>query len=94
MNPIPCIRNLHDSIYMSEQKKQLKTARFVAIETLCYLYHKRSPVKPLFDKAVNRYFLPANDRSLAMQLIYGVLRRRQSLDRILEHLSPDSSKKN
>lgn len=78
---------------MSVMKKQKMTARFVAIETLCYLCQNRSSVKPLFDVAVNRYSLPVSERSLAMQLIYGVLRQRQSLDRILEYLSRTPLKK-
>ncbi len=36
---------------------------------------------------VQKYTLPTNERSLAMQLVYGVLRHRQYLDRILEILS-------
>ncbi len=69
------------------QKKQSKTARFAATEILCTLYQKRSPVKHLFDQAVQKHSLPANERNLAMQLIYGVLRHRQYLDRILALLS-------
>jgi 16S rRNA (cytosine967-C5)-methyltransferase len=69
------------------QKKQSRTARFTAIETLCNLYRNQTPVKPLFDRVVQKYTLPANERGLAMQLVYGVLRHRQYLDRILEILS-------
>ncbi len=69
------------------QKKQSRTARFAAVETLCHLYQSRSPVKPVFDRVVQKYTLPTNERSLAMQLVYGVLRHRQYLDRILEILS-------
>ncbi len=69
------------------QKKQFTTARFTAAEILCSLYRSRSPVNPLFDRVVNKYNLAANDRGLAMQLVYGVLRHRQFLDRILEILS-------
>lgn len=69
------------------QKKQLQTARYVAIQSLCKLYENRSPIKPLFDNAVKQYRLPANERSLAMHLIYGVLRKRQYLDRIIQILS-------
>jgi 16S rRNA (cytosine967-C5)-methyltransferase len=36
---------------------------------------------------VDKYALAANERNLAMQLVYGVLRHRQFLDRILEILS-------
>jgi 16S rRNA (cytosine967-C5)-methyltransferase len=69
------------------QKKQSRTARFVAVETLCRLYQDRLPVKSLLDQAVRRYALPGNERNLAMQLVYGVLRNRQYLDRILQLLS-------
>jgi 16S rRNA (cytosine967-C5)-methyltransferase len=69
------------------QRKQLPTARFVAVETLCHLYRDRSPVKPLLDQGVRRYALPGNERNLAMQLVYGVLRNRQYLDRLLQLLS-------
>ncbi len=68
-------------------KKQFSTARFTAAEILCSLYRSRSPVKPLFDRVVDKYTLAANERRLAMQLVYGVLRHRQFLDRILEILS-------
>jgi len=69
------------------QRKQSRTARFVAVETLCHLYQKRSPVKPLLDQEVRKYALPGNERNLTMQLVYGVLRNRQYLDRILQLLS-------
>lgn len=69
------------------QRKQSRTARFVAVETLCRLYRHRSPVGPLLDRAVQGYGLPDNERNLAMQLVYGVLRNRQYLDRILQLLS-------
>jgi 16S rRNA (cytosine967-C5)-methyltransferase len=69
------------------QKKQPKTARFTATAVLCNLYQSRASVKPLFDKMVDKYALAANERNLAMQLVYGVLRHRQFLDRILEILS-------
>ncbi|MBU1564840.1 MAG: 16S rRNA (cytosine(967)-C(5))-methyltransferase RsmB [Proteobacteria bacterium] len=69
------------------QRKQSRTARFVAVETLCRLYQDRSPVKSLLNRAVRKYALPGNERNLTMQLVYGVLRNRQYLDRILQLLS-------
>ena len=66
-------------------RKQLRTARFAAVDTLCRLYRQRLPVKPLLDRAAAG--LPGIERGLAMQLVYGVLRRRQQLDRILQLLS-------
>lgn len=59
----------------------------MAVETLCRLYQNRLPVKPLLDRAVQDYHLPGNERNLAMQLVYGVLRNRQYLDRLLQLLS-------
>jgi 16S rRNA (cytosine967-C5)-methyltransferase len=44
-------------------------------------------VKPLFDRLVHKYALDTNERSLTMQLVYGVLRHRQFLDRMLQLLS-------
>ncbi|MFN2355249.1 MAG: transcription antitermination factor NusB, partial [Desulfopila sp.] len=69
------------------QKKQPRTARYTATVVLCSLYKNRASVKPLFDKMVDKHTLAANERNLAMQLVYGVLRHRQFLDRILEILS-------
>lgn len=69
------------------QKKPSRTARFVAVETLCRLYQQRTPVKPLLERGVRHYALHGNERNLSMQLIYGVLRNRQYLDRILQLLS-------
>lgn len=68
-------------------KKQPRSGRYTAIETLCCLYRSRKPVNPIFDRLVGKYQLPANERNLAMQLVYGVLRHRQYLDRILAILS-------
>ena len=69
------------------QKKTIYTTRFTAAETLCNLFQSRSSVKILFDSNVEKYNLPSRDRNLAMNLIYGVLRQRQFLDRILQKLS-------
>lgn len=57
------------------------------MDILCHLYRSRLPVKPLFDQVVQKYSLPPPERNLAMQLVYGVLRHRQYLDRILEFVS-------
>ena len=69
------------------QKKHPKTARFVAIETLRQLYQQQLPVKYILDKSLQRHNLAPKDRNLTMQLVFGVLRNRQYLDRILEILS-------
>lgn len=51
------------------------------------------PVKALLGRAVEGFGLPGNERNLAMQLVYGVLRNRQYLDRILQLLSRTPLKK-
>jgi len=63
------------------------TSRCAAAEILCRLFASRTPVKAVFDDVVNRTELAALDRSMTMQLVYGVLRQRQRLDRILQLLS-------
>jgi len=63
------------------------TSRSAAAEILCRLFASRTPVKAVFDDVVNHTTLAALDRSMTMQLVYGVLRQRQRLDRILQLLS-------
>lgn len=75
------------------QKKQSRTARFIAADILNQVFTSREPVKPLLDRAAAQYGLPSNERNLAMQLLYGVLRYRQTLDRLLELVSSTPLKK-
>lgn len=63
-----------------------KSARFVAIETLCQLQKSRKPVNGIFNNLVSQYNLSDADRQLATNIIYGILRLRQSLDLILQSL--------
>ena len=60
-----------------------KTARFAAIETLCRLQRNPLPVPLLFEELAEECALIGQDRHLAMNLIYGVLRQRQYLDNCL-----------
>ncbi len=60
-----------------------KTARFAAIETLCRLKRNPLPVPLLFEELAEECSLIGQDRHLAMNLIYGVLRQRQYLDNCL-----------
>ncbi len=73
-------------------KKQL-SARSAAIETLQVLKKERNPVKLIFDKLLNDCSVQANDRQLANNIIYGVLRNQESLDRMLQHLCKQHFKK-
>jgi len=69
------------------QKQNNKSARYCAAKILCSLFKSQKPVKPIFDRVVQENNLPSNDRNLTMQLVYGVLRQRQFLDRALAILS-------
>lgn len=69
------------------------SARYLAIDILSNLYTKQLPVRILFDKAVRRHDLPNKERNLTMHLIYGVLRNRENLDRMLSLLSKTPLKK-
>lgn len=72
---------------------QNKSARFVAIKTLCKLQKSRKPVNSLFNKVLTEYPLESNDRQLATNIIYGLLRKQESLDTMLQHLCPQPLKK-
>ncbi|MCF8057314.1 MAG: 16S rRNA (cytosine(967)-C(5))-methyltransferase RsmB [Desulfocapsa sp.] len=73
--------------------RQNTSARFVAIETLCRLEKSRKPVNALFNSVLSEYPLENNDRQLAGNIIYGLLRNRQSLDLMLQHLCSQPLKK-
>ncbi|MEN8199534.1 MAG: 16S rRNA (cytosine(967)-C(5))-methyltransferase RsmB [Thermodesulfobacteriota bacterium] len=60
--------------------------RFVAIETLRRLEKSRKPVGTIFNRAVAETPLGNKDRQLANTIIHGVLRKRQSLDYVLQQL--------
>ena len=69
------------------QNQKSRSARYCAAKILSSLVKHQTPVKPVFDRVVTQYKLPSNERNLTMQLVYGVLRKRQSLDRVLTILS-------
>lgn len=69
------------------QNQKPKSARYCAAKILSSLVKNQTPVKPVFDRVVSQYKLPSNERNLTMQLVYGVLRKRQFLDRALTILS-------
>jgi 16S rRNA (cytosine967-C5)-methyltransferase len=70
-----------------------KSARFVAIKTLCELQKSRKPVNSIFTRVLTEYPLESNDRQLATNIIYGLLRNRESLDIMLQHLCTQPLKK-
>lgn len=69
------------------QKNNSRSARYCAAKILSSLVKNQAPVKPVFDRVVGRFDLPSNERNLTMQLVYGVLRKRQFIDRMLAILS-------
>lgn len=64
-----------------------KTARFAAIEALCRMSLAPTSVKPLFEKITVECRLTTDDRALAMNIIYGILRQRQYLELLMSRLS-------
>jgi 16S rRNA (cytosine967-C5)-methyltransferase len=58
----------------------------MAINILCELDKSRVPVSAIFDRMEQRAPLEGKDRQLAMKIVYGVLRNRDYLDRLLGHL--------
>lgn len=63
------------------------TPRAAAAEILRRLFADKVSVKAVFDDVISRTKLQSLDRNMTMQLVYGVLRQRQRLDRILQLLS-------
>ena len=62
------------------------TPRSAAIDILCELDKTREPVSAIFVRIEQRATLERKDRQLVMKLVYGVLRNRDYLDRLLQHL--------
>lgn len=71
---------------METTRRHQKTSRFASIETLLRLHRTRYPVKPLFDSVADECPLIGAERGLAMNLIYGVLRKRGYLDLLIGQL--------
>lgn len=69
------------------QKPKKQSARYCAAAILFQLAKERCSVKPIFDRTIEQHKLPANERNLTMQLVYGVLRQRQYLERMIALLS-------
>lgn len=68
-------------------------SRFIAIETLVQLKRGKTPLPLLFNRICTRYQVHGNDRAFAMNLIYGVLRQYQYLDRLISRLYRQPLKK-
>jgi 16S rRNA (cytosine967-C5)-methyltransferase len=88
-----CFSTTYYHLKLPVNRAKQPTARVAAADILIALFNSRKPVNSIFDRLVKEYELPARDRSLTMTLVYGVLRNRQYLERILELLSKTSQKK-
>mgnify|MGYP001092462144 CR=1 FL=1 len=69
------------------------SARYAAIETLQLLGNKHTPLPIIFEQVCQRQHLKGPDRALAMNLIYGVLRNYQYLERLMALLCSQPLKK-
>ena len=69
------------------------TARLAAVETLLQLENTGKPFSILFEAVARQYRVEGSDRQLAMKIIYGVLRNRDHLDRLLDLLCERSADK-
>jgi len=59
-------------------------ARSLALQVLIDSQRHDAFVQELLDRAFTQHPLPPNDRRLTTQLVYGVLRRRGTLDALLQ----------
>ncbi len=62
-------------------------ARKFSCKVLQAIYRDQAFADDVFDAAIKDVVLPDSDRSLAFELVYGVLRRSVTLDWRLDHLS-------
>jgi len=65
----------------------LRGARAVALEALVAIEQRSLPADETLDLAARRAGLDTRDRGLAVELVYGVLRRRSTLDWRLDRLA-------
>lgn len=77
----------------SKRERPQASGRFVAVQALLALDRERGPLKPLLERLASRYRLSDLERGLAMQLVFGVLRQRQVLERMISLLSRTPIKK-
>jgi len=74
-------------------EKRHANGRFVAVLALLALDRERGPIKPLLERLTTRHRLSELERGLAMQLVFGVLRQRQVVERMVSLLSQTPVKK-
>lgn len=67
--------------------KPLQGARAAALETLLAVDRARVYADDALDQSLSRALLDTRDRALAVELVYGVLRHRLTLDWRLDHVA-------
>lgn len=70
-----------------------KNSRFIAIEILHQLKRGRTPLPVLLEKVCSYHRVEGSDRAFAMNLVYGVLRNYQYLDKLIALLCRKPLKK-
>ncbi|MGL1930538.1 MAG: 16S rRNA (cytosine(967)-C(5))-methyltransferase RsmB [Desulfotalea sp.] len=69
------------------------SSRFIATTALCTLYAKKTPIKQILEKLYIKEKPSAPERALTMNIVFGVLRNRQSIDILIRKMSTVRLKK-
>lgn len=73
--------------------KSTPSSRYIAAKALCQLYKEKQAIKPILEGLCTQAQLSSAERGLAMNLCFGVIRNRQSIDQIIRSLSSVRLKK-
>lgn len=73
--------------------KSTPSSRYIAAKALCLLYKEKQAIKPTLEGLCRQGNLSAAERGLAMNLCFGVIRNRLSIDKIIRNLSSVRLKK-
>lgn len=68
-------------------------ARSLALHTLREIYTKDAYADVALDRVLQKHHLPDNERRLATELVYGVVRRRGTLDALITQLATKPAEK-
>ena len=73
-----------DTPLTTQAAKAPRSSRYAAAEVLCRRRQRREPVTLILDEVAEVCALAPNDRQLAMNMIYGVLRQQEYLETLLQ----------
>ncbi len=74
-------------------KRKKANGRYGALESLQRFNKSFTPIKPILDNVSRQCGLPERERGLMMNIVYGVVRHRQSIDHLITKLSRHPLKK-